>query len=133
MINQIDMIDPSIKCGAERLYRQALEIRVENPQLPIGHTKFRREVQSSLERRRPANLQCLAVVPLSAAIVTDELQVPSKLPMANRALRIACGLNLPATADVSSAMGLTRRLAAEVVLAGLVYRRRERGKRRQSP
>ena len=39
MINQIDMIDPSIKCGAERLYRQALEIRVENPQLPIGHTK----------------------------------------------------------------------------------------------
>ena len=45
----------------------------------------------------------------------------------------ACGLNLPATADVSSAMGLTRRLAAEVVLAGLVYRRRERGKRRQSP
>ena len=31
------------------------------------------------------------------------------------------------------AMGLTRRLAAEVVLAGLVYRRRERGKRRQSP
>ena len=45
----------------------------------------------------------------------------------------ACGLNLPATADVSSAMGFTRRLAAEVVLAGLVYRRRERGKRRQSP
>ena len=45
----------------------------------------------------------------------------------------ACGLNLPATADVSSAMGLTRRLAAEVVLAGLVYRRRERGKRQQSP
>ena len=45
----------------------------------------------------------------------------------------ACGLNLPATADVSSAMGLTRRLAAEVVLAGLVYRRRERGERRQSP
>ena len=45
----------------------------------------------------------------------------------------ACGLNLPATADVSSAMGLTRRLAAEVVLAGLVYWRHERGERRQSP
>ena len=45
----------------------------------------------------------------------------------------ACGLNLPATADVSSAMGLTRRMEAEVVLAGLVYRRRERGERRQSP
>ena len=46
----------------------------------------------------------------------------------------ACGLNLPATADVSSAMGFpTRRLAAEVVLAGLVYWRHERGERRQSP
>ena len=37
------------------------------------------------------------------------------------------------TADVSSAMGFTRRLAAEVVLAGLVYWRHERGERRQSP
>ena len=51
----------------------------------------------------------------------------------NRVQCEACGLNLPATADVSSAMGFTRRLAAEVVLAGLVYWRHERGERRQSP
>ena len=90
------MIDPSINFVVERLYRQALaEIRVENPQRAIGHTKAL-EIRAigHTQWRRPAKLQCLAVVPVSAAIVTDGLQVPSKLPMANRALRI--NLDCPA-------------------------------------
>ena len=38
--------------------------------------------------RRCVQIERLAVVPLSAATVTDVRQVMSKLPMANRALRI---------------------------------------------
>ena len=56
------MIDPSINFVVERLYRQALaEIRVENPQRAIGHTKAL-EIRAigHTQWRRPAKLQCLA-------------------------------------------------------------------------